>query len=928
MGNSSTKEQRAEARRPRQLDRRGLSSSSASAPSSPANPPFAEASSQQMYSSRAGRRSRPDISALLGITSHSSETQQTLETRRETKQEREARRLERERALRLKERERSMREEHVDGGYLVTQGVYTGIEDFDKAVVRQLMIERRLAPFWRGLNDWSESWTENQLIAAARGLPIPAPDEIPNEQDNGPFAQIDHQPRQTPLGNDTSLTIPITSRSSSYASDSSNTIPAPSQPLPLSDLSTQPTPSSGILRGRAKTLASLTTSSKPSGEAILPAEIQLPQDPHINGQRIEVFLYKETFECPICLIYYPIFGNKTRCCDQWICSECFVQIKRADPHPPEHVDSQNSPPSLATSSLLTIDSGEPATEGELISEPATCPFCKQTEFGITYNAPPFRRGLAYVNQSSSQQIGRGASAMSSSTSLSSGLSGGQLSPTSNISRRRAASVSATDISVITTDRVRPEWYDKLTNARAHRHRRSAAASALHAAAFALGGGNGEGRGFSPFGRRGLHRRGSETDYQPGGSAHDNMLAFLAERHAAGRLNRVDGHEWTPTGPGPLISARGSSRRNQMEDIENMMMMEAIRLSLDQEEERREKEEKQRKKIAKKQEKEKKKQQKSDAKADAKILKQIRKNPERYRDNHYQSTTGYSSRSDTSLPAEERDPSPPGKGKAARRPEPRSEQELETERLATEGRGDTKVPDREEYPWTPRMPGRSETDAGPSHPFVRDAPRNPQDHLERARAQLNPDLQASNMPFGSTVYRPSHLRTISNVSSFSSSDESLPGPSRNPFQGSSSSLEASPNTSGINTGQPGSSSEAFASGNPPGGGAGLEPMLNFRSLAEVIGKDDASKATHQASRTEPEESAHNPFQAPEDRIETTAETERSDSLATLQPNEEFHDSVEYPSSRSNRNSVGQAASGPPTEGKATIAQDSSQSSSFQ
>lgn len=64
----------------------------------------------------------------------------TLEHRRETKQEREARRLEKERAARAKERERSMKEEHVDGGYLVTQGVYVGTEDFNKAVTRQLMV--------------------------------------------------------------------------------------------------------------------------------------------------------------------------------------------------------------------------------------------------------------------------------------------------------------------------------------------------------------------------------------------------------------------------------------------------------------------------------------------------------------------------------------------------------------------------------------------------------------------------------------------------------------------------------------------------------------------------------------------------------------------------------------------------------------------
>lgn len=33
-----------------------------------------------------------------------------------------------------------MKEEHVDGGYLVTQGVYVGTEDYNKAVVRQIMV--------------------------------------------------------------------------------------------------------------------------------------------------------------------------------------------------------------------------------------------------------------------------------------------------------------------------------------------------------------------------------------------------------------------------------------------------------------------------------------------------------------------------------------------------------------------------------------------------------------------------------------------------------------------------------------------------------------------------------------------------------------------------------------------------------------------
>jgi hypothetical protein len=62
------------------------------------------------------------------------------EARKETRAEREARKLAKEREARKIERERSMREETVDGGYMVTLGVYTGTEDFSKSTVRQLMV--------------------------------------------------------------------------------------------------------------------------------------------------------------------------------------------------------------------------------------------------------------------------------------------------------------------------------------------------------------------------------------------------------------------------------------------------------------------------------------------------------------------------------------------------------------------------------------------------------------------------------------------------------------------------------------------------------------------------------------------------------------------------------------------------------------------
>lgn len=96
------------------------------------------------------------------------------------------------------------------------------------------------------------------------------------------------------------------------------------------------------------------------------------------------------------------------------------------------------------------------------------------------------------------------------------------------------------------------------------------------------------------------RRASGLDAQnaPGrGSPALNALAFLTER-------RPQGQEAEPAeeGAGNLAPPRDSSRRTRVDDLEEMMMMEAIRLSLASEEERRKKEEKELKKEVKKREK--------------------------------------------------------------------------------------------------------------------------------------------------------------------------------------------------------------------------------------------------------------------------------------------------------------------------------------
>ncbi|OBZ85450.1 Protein sip5 [Choanephora cucurbitarum] len=49
---------------------------------------------------------------------------------------------------------------------------------------------------------------------------------------------------------------------------------------------------------------------------------------HIRRKEHSDSLYQNAIECPICFLYYPANINFTRCCDQPICTECFVQIKK------------------------------------------------------------------------------------------------------------------------------------------------------------------------------------------------------------------------------------------------------------------------------------------------------------------------------------------------------------------------------------------------------------------------------------------------------------------------------------------------------------------------------------------------------------------------------------------------------------------------
>ncbi|ORZ13074.1 hypothetical protein BCR42DRAFT_419117 [Absidia repens] len=140
----------------------------------------------------------------------------------------------------------SKEDKMVDDGYSNTNGLYSNVvQDYDKKVVRKLITSRKLAPFYKGLD------------------------------------QIDTPSEKTPV-NEPSSSAPTTKQNTNNKS----------------------------------------------------------------------LLYANAVECPICFWYYPSNINFSKCCDQPLCTECFVQMKRTDPH-----------------------------------LPACCPFCVQPNFGIIYHLP-------------------------------------------------------------------------------------------------------------------------------------------------------------------------------------------------------------------------------------------------------------------------------------------------------------------------------------------------------------------------------------------------------------------------------------------------------------------------------------------------------------------------------------------------------------
>ncbi|KAM0792449.1 hypothetical protein ACM66B_005126 [Microbotryomycetes sp. NB124-2] len=390
----------------------------------------------------------------------------------------------------------ALSDQTIDGGALEPQTwtYASSLAEYDRQVVHKLITDRRLAPFFLGLQDFDEQWHEDQVIEALQDAERHANQNLRDALQAAIQNVADAEAQQQ--------TAPPGTRKSKEAAQQVAQAAANRERL------------HEIIKHR----------DKRGGTGM----------PHLSkAEQARHYTAKAT-ECPICFLYYPPNMVHTRCCDQPICTECFVQIKRAEPD---------------------------ATHLE--SEPAACPYCMEPNFGCVYFREPTRPVLQQPQGSDN----------------SSGISiEGVTTETRPKPRRK--SFAHTDKDVVTTDQIHPDWEAKLEAVKAAVARRANRRIV-----------------FRQVGDRlipvGVTSGRSSDGANPTMSTATLPPGFMAQVAAA----------MDASNSGSSSSGRRSARRRTQElgqylqsmgidtgpDLEEMMVEEAMRLSLLEDEERQRKE---------------------------------------------------------------------------------------------------------------------------------------------------------------------------------------------------------------------------------------------------------------------------------------------------------------------------------------------------
>jgi hypothetical protein len=166
-----------------------------------------------------------------------------------------------------------------DGGSLSPHGIYPGAPDYNPTHVLKLIRERRLAPFYKGLDDYDEDWTNYQLAYMVKEGKLP-PTEYPpspasatGNAQGGPLNSSAPSLVLSPsLEEQVGLLLPTTQR---LRGQSFTDAKQPSHESTSSkDQRTRP---------RAQTLGS---------SSLIPT----------RGKPLEAVVYRNAVECPVCFL--------------------------------------------------------------------------------------------------------------------------------------------------------------------------------------------------------------------------------------------------------------------------------------------------------------------------------------------------------------------------------------------------------------------------------------------------------------------------------------------------------------------------------------------------------------------------------------------------------------------------------------------------
>ncbi|GAA5947173.1 hypothetical protein JCM3765_001558 [Sporobolomyces pararoseus] len=262
----------------------------------------------------------------------------------------------------------------IDGGFLEPQSLLYSHVEYHRPTVHKLIIDHKLSPFYLGLNDFEEEWDLEEIVKA--------------------LGEAEQQATQN-------LKDALNAAIESVTEVEAAQLNAPTGTRKHKEVTQQL--SLAILR-KERLAEMIKIRDKRGGGGL-----------QWTSKSDQAKLYKErALECPICFLYYPPNMVHTRCCDQPICTECFVQIKRAEPTP-THLES----------------------------EPAACPFCMEPNFGCVYEKPTPSRPTV-------QQVNSGNSGSSE-----------EATPVQKSPKPRRKSFAHTEKDVVTTDMLHPDWETKL-----------------------------------------------------------------------------------------------------------------------------------------------------------------------------------------------------------------------------------------------------------------------------------------------------------------------------------------------------------------------------------------------------------------------------------------------------------------------------------